>query len=83
MSLFETLDKNVDPAVCLCCGQRVEKPAPPLTPERAERALTILTGLGFTHDGLLTKHRAQLEWQAPGFIAWLRETQPVVRAGEC
>ena len=59
MSEFSTdLDK------CLCCGQ-------PITPERAEKSLKIFTALGLSRDELLGKHRAQLEYQSPGFVAWL------------
>jgi hypothetical protein len=58
---------------CLCCGQPVTKPGKPVTPERAERALTIFLALGHTREGLLTKHRAQLIYQSPGFVEWLEE----------
>ena len=56
---------------CLCCGQRVTKPGEPITPERAERALRMLMALGHTRAGLLSAHRAQLEYQSPGFVEWL------------
>jgi hypothetical protein len=60
---------------CLCCGQPVKEPGQPTTPERAERSLRIFRALGLTRDELLTKHRAQLAYQSPGFIEWL-EQQP-------
>ena len=56
---------------CLCCGQQVTKPGDPITPERAERALRMLMALGHTRAGLLSAHRAQLEYQSPGFVEWL------------
>jgi hypothetical protein len=56
---------------CLCCGQQVTKPGEPITPERAEKALRILMALGHTRAGLLVAHRAQIEYQSPGFIEWL------------
>ena len=66
MSLFSTdLDK------CLCCGQAVTERRPPITPERAEKALGIFLALGLSRDELLTKHRAQLDYQSPGFVEWL------------
>ena len=56
---------------CLCCGQPVTKPGDPITPERAVRALRFLTGLGYSRAALLGKHRAQLQYQSPGFVEWL------------
>jgi hypothetical protein len=56
---------------CLCCGQEVKEPGKPITAERAERALRMLTALGHTRAGLLTAHRAQIEYQSPGFAEWL------------
>jgi hypothetical protein len=60
---------------CLCCGQQVKAPGNPMTPERAERALRILTALGHTREGLLTEHRAQIDYQSPGFAEWLEAQQ--------
>jgi hypothetical protein len=56
---------------CLCCGGNVNKPGAPITSERAERALIWFEAMGYTRADLLTKHRAQLEFQAPGFVEWL------------
>jgi hypothetical protein len=57
---------------CLCCGQAVTEPGKPMTAERAVRAYAILTTLvGYTREELLGKHRAQLEYQSPGFVEWL------------
>jgi hypothetical protein len=68
----EWLD-NTDKHVCLCCGQSVfARPSKPMTPERAERSLAILTALGFTREDLLGKHREQLDYQSPGFAEWLQ-----------
>ena len=66
MSEFST-----DLDTCLCCGQRVKERRPPITPERAEKALRIFLALGLSRDELLGKHRAQLEYQSPGFAEWL------------
>jgi hypothetical protein len=60
---------------CLCCGQQVTEPGQPITPERAERALRMLMALGHTRAGLLSAHRAQLEYQSPGFVEWLEAMQ--------
>lgn len=62
---------NTDLDKCLCCGQLVKARGQPTTPERAEKSLKIFTALGLTRDELLTKHRAQLDYQSPGFIDWL------------
>jgi hypothetical protein len=56
---------------CLCCGQAVAKRGDSITPERAEKALRVFTALGLTFEELLGKHRAQLEYQSPGFVDWL------------
>jgi hypothetical protein len=56
---------------CLCCGQTIKKRGDPMTPQRAVRAYAFLSGLGYTKEELLTKHRAQLEYQSPGFIECL------------
>lgn len=65
--------ENTDIHKCLCCGQRVEKPGPRVTAEKAERAFRVLTALGFTRKALLTRHRAQIDYQSPGFAEWLEE----------
>ncbi len=56
---------------CLCCGQPVMERGNPVTPERTERALAIFEALDLSPDDLLTRHRAQLDYQAPGFVEWL------------
>lgn len=69
MSAFGThLDK------CLCCGQPVTERGKPITPERAERSLRIFRALGLTRDELIGKHRAQLDYQSPGFVEWLERS---------
>jgi hypothetical protein len=55
----------------LCCGQPVTQRGKPITPERALKALNLFLALGLSREDLLTKHRAQLEYQSPGFIEWL------------
>jgi hypothetical protein len=67
---------NTDLDKCLCCGQPVTQRGEPITPERAARALAIFTALGFTREALLTKHRAQLDYQSPGFAEWLEARAP-------
>lgn len=62
---------NTDIHVCLCCGQRVEERGKPVTPERAERAFRILSGLGFSLHDLMVTHRAQLDYQSPGLAEWI------------
>ena len=62
---------NTDLDKCLCCGQPVTERRPPITPERAVTALRIFTALGLTREELLGKHRAQLDYQSPGFVEWL------------
>jgi hypothetical protein len=65
---------NTDFDKCLCCGQAVTKPGDPMTPVRAVRAVrawAFLNGLGYSREALLGKHRAQLEYQSPGFVEWL------------
>ena len=64
---LESTDKNI----CLCCGQRVLQPGKPMTPDRAWRALMMFEALGLTREDLLGKHREQIEYQSPGFAAWL------------
>jgi hypothetical protein len=66
----EWLD-NTDKHVCLCCGQSVTQRGKPITPERCERALEMFTALGLTREDLLGKHRAQIDYQSPGFAEWL------------
>ena len=63
--------ENADKNICLCCGQRVLQPGKPMTPDRAWRALRIFEALGLTRDDLLGRHREQLDYQSPGFAAWL------------
>jgi hypothetical protein len=47
-------------------------PGKPMTPERCARALEMFTALGLTHEDLLGKHRAQIDYQSPGFAEWLQ-----------
>ena len=62
---------NTDLDKCLCCGQPVKEPGQPITPERAAKVYRFFLALGLTRDELLTKHRAQLDYQSPGFVEWL------------
>jgi hypothetical protein len=62
---------NADLDKCLCCGQAVTQRGKPVTPERAAKSLKIFTALGLSREDLLTKHRAQLDYQCPGFVEWL------------
>lgn len=67
----EWLD-DTDIHTCLCCGQTVLKARDtPMTPEKCEVAFTILSALGLTREDLLGKHRAQIDYQSPGFAEWL------------
>jgi len=68
---MSALHDNTDLDKCLCCGQPVTERGKPVTPERAERALSFLTALGFSREDLLGKHRGQLDYQSPGFAEWL------------
>jgi hypothetical protein len=63
---------ETDKHTCLCCGQAVLQQGKPITPERAERALQMFEALGYTREALLTKHRAQIDYQSPGFAEWLQ-----------
>ena len=65
------LTDNTDLDKCLCCGQPVTERGKPITPERALKAYAFFIALGFTREELLGKHRAQLDYQSPGFIEWL------------
>jgi hypothetical protein len=65
---FDSTNKNV----CLCCGKAIFAPGKPMTPERAERALAMFEALGLTREDLLGKHRAQIDYQSPGFAEWLQ-----------
>lgn len=64
-------DWPTDKHVCLCCGQRVALPAPPMTADRCVRSLAMFEAKGLARDELLGKHREQLAYQAPGFVEWL------------
>lgn len=63
----DATEKNV----CLCCGQFVVKGRDGCTPEQFAAQLSLLEALGYTREGLLTKHRAQVDFQLPGFAEWL------------
>lgn len=56
---------------CLCCGQLVYRGGKERTIAELEFELGFLEYLGYTREELLTKHRAQLEYQLPGMIEWL------------
>jgi hypothetical protein len=56
---------------CLCCDQIVHEPGQPVTPERAEKAFAFLTALGYSRESLLTEHRANIDFTAPGLIEWI------------
>ena len=75
---MNALHDSTDLDKCLCCGQPVLKRGKPITPERAERALAIFEALGFRHDDLLTRHRAQLDYQSPGFAELARSQARVM-----
>jgi hypothetical protein len=63
---------NTDKFTCLCCGQIVPRAGRAvLTEQEAEMQLTMLETLGYTREGLLTQHRDQIDYQLPGFAAWL------------
>jgi hypothetical protein len=57
---------------CLCCGQQLKGPGSPITPDRAWRAYRMFMALGLTREDLLGKHKAQLDYQSPGFSEWLK-----------
>jgi hypothetical protein len=62
---------NTDFDACLCgCGQTITTPVL-ITLDKAPRALCALVGIGYSIADLKTKHRAQLQYQSPGFIEWL------------
>jgi hypothetical protein len=65
-----SIHDNTDFDQCLCCGKKITEPVP-MTPERAPKALKFLISLGYTFQDLITKHRTQLQYQAPGLIEWL------------
>lgn len=58
---------------CLCCDQIIREPGNPVSPERAARVFTFLTGLGYTRDSLLDEHRANIDYTLPGFAEWLEQ----------
>ena len=63
---------NTDREICLCCGSRVKEPVVMRSPEHAEALLGLLEAIGFTRESLLTRHREQIDYQTPGFAAWLQ-----------
>jgi hypothetical protein len=71
MSDFKADEADTDIHKCLCCNQRVAEKGKPITPERAAHSFAVLTAMGFTRKALLTRHRAQLEFQSPGMVEWL------------
>ena len=65
---------RINKRACLCCGRKTDKPGPACTGEaEAREATQCLRGLGYTADDLLTKHRAQLDSQAPGLAEWIKK----------
>ena len=56
---------------CLCCGQTVTQ-SKSMTQEDCARALRMFEAMGVTRGDLLGKHRAKIDYQAPGFAAWLQ-----------
>ena len=63
--------ENTDKRSCLCCGQKVGDESKARTwPHASQWAL--LDALGYTRDSLLTKHRAQIDFQMPGLAEWLQ-----------
>ena len=70
--MFEATDEpDNDVHKCLCCQQRIEKRGKLVTPEKAAHAFAVLCAMGYTRKALLTRHRAQLEFQSPGLVEWL------------
>lgn len=65
---MDATEKNV----CLCCGQFVAKGRDGCTPDEFHLQLVLLEALGYTRDSLLGKHRAQVDFQLPGFAEWLQ-----------
>ena len=63
---------NTDKQRCLCCLQFVERGRPVKTQEQIDATMSLLKALGFTRESLLTKHRAQIDFQSPGLSAWLQ-----------
>jgi hypothetical protein len=60
-----------DKRTCLCCGQFVRKSRDGCTPDELAGQWELLERLGYTRESLLTKHREQIDFQLPGFAAWL------------
>ncbi len=59
---------------CLCCGQNVGTPRQtPVSLEEAETIYRWLLSFGYTRQELLTKRRAQVQYQIPGFLPWLEK----------
>lgn len=65
------LTDPTDKRSCLCCGQLVYQPGGSCTVEELEAHLTLLEGMGYSRNDLLTTHRKQVEYQVPGMIEWL------------
>lgn len=64
------MTETTEPAFkCLCCDQPVTKRG--AMPGNPAKALAVLEALGYTREQLLTTHRANLDYTAPGFIDWL------------
>ncbi len=61
---------------CLCCGQIKTKPGDPMGPGDAKFAFLVLRAMGFKREALLTEHRENLDFTAPGFIPWLEAEPP-------
>ena len=63
---------NLDKHRCLCCGQLVLERGRWLAPDAAQMKFKVLEALGFTRESLLTRHREQVDFQAPGLAEWLQ-----------
>ena len=68
-------DFPTDMETCLCCGGDVGRRyfVPRATPEKWASSLGLFLAMGYTREELLTKHRAQLDYQLPGMSDWMIE----------
>ena len=58
---------------CLCCGKEVLRRGEPVTPAGALRAYMVLVGMGHDPRSLVTEHRENLEYCAPGLVEWIEQ----------
>ena len=63
---------NTETRSCLCCQQQVKQGKPIKSREQIDATMSLLEALGFTREALLTKHRAQIDFQFPGLAEWLQ-----------